>query len=123
MSSATRKKICSKCNKSGGVATCDGCQQSFCTKHFIEHRQELSQQMDNIGQEHDVLQRDLTSEHGTHPLLARINQWEQESIEKIQTAAKSARLGLQKLLNEAKNSLKISISKMTEELQSSRESD
>ncbi len=123
MASAATKKTCAKCNKGGGTAMCYGCEQAFCTKHFIEHRQELSQQMDNIGQEHDVLRRDLTHEQGTHALLARINQWEQESIAKIQTTAKSARTHLQQLLNKAKNNLKTSVSKMTEELQSSRESD
>jgi hypothetical protein len=123
MASATTKRTCAKCNKGGGTAMCYGCEQAFCTKHFIEHRQELSQQMDNIGQEHDVLRRDLTNEQAIHPLLARINQWEQESITKIQTAAKSARSDLQQLLNRAKNNLKTSVSEMTEKLQSSRDSD
>jgi hypothetical protein len=123
MASAATKKTCARCDKGAGTAMCHGCEQSFCTKHFIEHRQELSQQIDNIGQEHDVLRRDLTNEQGTHPLLARINQWEQESIIKIQAAAQSARTDLQQLLNTAKNNLKTSVSKMTEELQSSRESD
>jgi len=53
----------------------------------------------------------------------RINQWEQESITKIQTTAKSARTDLQRLLDKAKNNLKTSVSKMTEEFRSSRESD
>jgi len=123
MASATTKRTCAKCDKGAGTAMCYGCEQAFCTKHFIEHRQELSQQMDNIGQEHDVLRRDLTNEQATHPLLARINQWEQESITKIQTAAKSARSDLQQLLNRAKNNLKTSVSEMTEKLQSSRDSD
>jgi gas vesicle protein len=123
MASATIKKTCAKCNKGGGTAICYGCEQTFCTKHFIEHRQELSEHIDNIGQEHDVLRRDLTNEQGIHPLLARINQWEQESIIKIQIAAKSARTDLQQLLSKTKNNLKTSVSKMTEELQSSRESD
>jgi hypothetical protein len=123
MASATTKKTCAKCGKGAGTATCNGCEQSFCTKHFIEHRQELSQQMDNIGQEHDVLCRDLTNEQGTHPLIKCINEWEQESITKIQVAAEVARADLQQLLNKAKNNLKTSVTKMTEELQSSRESD
>ncbi|CAF1239143.1 unnamed protein product [Rotaria sordida] len=123
MASITIKKACIKCNKGGGTAMCYGCEQAFCTKHFIEHRQELSQQMDSIGQEHDILCRDLTHEQYTHSLLARINQWEQESIIKIQIAAKLARNDLQQLLDTAKNNLKKLISKITEELQSSRESD
>ena len=123
MASATAKKTCAKCDKGGGTAMCYGCEKAFCTKHFIEHRQELSQQMDNIGQEHDVLHRDLTNEQGTHPLLDCINQWEQESITKIQVAAEVARVDLQQLLKKAKSNLKTSVTKMTEELQSSRESD
>jgi len=123
MASATTKRTCATCNKGGGTAMCHGCEQSFCTKHFIEHRQELSQQMDNIGQEHDLLRRDLTNEQAIHPLLARINQWEQESITKIQTAAESARTDLQQLLNRAINNLKTSVNEMTEKLQSSRDSD
>jgi hypothetical protein len=123
IASATTKKTCAKCNKGGGTAICQGCEQSFCTKHFIEHRQELSQQMDNIGQEHDVLCRDLTNEQDTHPFLTHIYQWEQESITKIQVAAEVARTDLRQLLKTAKNNLKTSVSKMKEELQSSRESD
>jgi hypothetical protein len=119
----TMKKTCAKCDKGAGTAMCYGCKQAFCTRHFIEHRQELSQQMDNIGQEHDVLQRDMTNEQHMHPLLAYINQWEQKSITKIQTAAESARTNLQQLLQIAKNNLKTPVSKMTEELQLRRESD
>ena len=102
---------------------CYGCESAFCTKHFIEHRQELSQQMDDVGQVHDVLRKDLTNELGSHPALAQINQWEQESIIKIQTAAQSARVDLQKLLHQVQTNLKESVSKMTTELQSHRESD
>ncbi|CAF3863153.1 unnamed protein product, partial [Rotaria sp. Silwood1] len=58
MASTNMKQICAKCNKGGGIAMCHGCQQSFCTKHFVEHRQELSQQIDHIGQEHDLLRQD-----------------------------------------------------------------
>jgi hypothetical protein len=123
IASATTKKTCAKCNKGGGTAMCYGCERAFCTKHFIEHRQELSQQMDNIGQEHDVLRRDLINEQDTHPLLTCINRWEQESITKIQVAAEVARADLDQLLQTAKNNLKTSVSKMKEELQSSRESD
>ncbi|CAF0967912.1 unnamed protein product [Adineta ricciae] len=120
---ASTKRVCGKCNKGAGTAMCYGCEQAFCTKHFIEHRQELAQQMEYIGQEHDVLQRDLTHDHSKHALLTRINQWEQESLTKIQIAAQAARTTLQQLLNRPKNNLQVSISKVTEELQSSRELD
>ncbi|CAF1165267.1 unnamed protein product [Rotaria sordida] len=123
MATNTAKKPCAKCSKGSGVTTCDGCQQSFCTKHFVEHRHELSQQMTNINQEHDLLRRDLSKENSKHSFLNRIDIWERESINKIQAAAETARTDLQQLLDRTKNDLKISIEKLTNELNSCQQSD
>ena len=116
------KKSCAKCDKGVGTAMCYGCEQAFCTKHFVEHRQELSQLMDTVGLQHDVLCRDIM-EHKSHPLLLEINRWEQESIATIQKAAEVARADLQNLLDTTTNDLKESLKKLTEELLSSQESD
>jgi len=123
MASVLVKKPCTKCDKGGGVTTCDGCQQSFCIKHIIEHRQELAMQLDNVGQEHDLFLRDLTQENFVHPLLIRIDEWEQESITKIQVAAEAARADLRQLLSQNKNELKVSVDKITNEMHSCREKD
>jgi hypothetical protein len=123
MASAIVRKPCIKCDKGGGVITCDGCQQSFCIKHIVEHRQELAIQLDQVGQEHDLFRRDLTQENVAHPILIRIDEWEQESITKIQVAAEAARADLRQLLDQTKNELKISADKMTNEMQSCREQD
>jgi uncharacterized UBP type Zn finger protein len=48
------KKPCCKCNKGGGILTCDRCHQSFCFKHVTEYLQELLQQMDNIEQGYEI---------------------------------------------------------------------
>lgn len=121
MASAIVKKPCGKCSKGGGVATCDGCQQSFCIKHIIEHREELATQLEDIGQEHDLLRRDLIQENLVHPLSIRIDEWEQESITRIQVIAEAARADLRQLLDQTKNDVKISLDKMTNEMQSCRE--
>jgi hypothetical protein len=123
MAIVLEKKPCAKCHNGGGVTTCNGCQQSFCIKHIIEHRQELATQMDNIGQEHDSLRRDLNQENLTHSLLLRINEWEQESIKKIQAAAETARTNLRQLSNQMKNDVKISVDKIVDELQTHRRLD
>ena len=62
-----------KCLKGPGQVICDGCQQYFCLKHLPEHRQELSQRMDELTLEHDELQRNLTEESDDqpHPLFSR----------------------------------------------------
>jgi hypothetical protein len=124
MASTIFKKPCSKCNKGMGILTCDGCQQSFCSKHIINHRQELSIQMDNIGQEYDLFRRDLMREDKeTNPLLNRINLWEQESIKKIQQIAQQARNDLQEYFDQNKSQIKSLFNKLVDEIQSSRQSE
>jgi len=123
MASTTIKQRCEKCDKGAAIATCNGCQRSFCIKHFGEHRREISQQMDNIGQEHDLLRRDMNYERSAYPFLARIDQWEQETIRMVQASAQKARIDLQQLLDQTKNELKIAMNRVTEELRTCQESD
>jgi hypothetical protein len=117
------KKPCCKCNKGGATFTCNGCRQSFCLKHTSDHRQELSQQMDNIGQQHDVLKRDIDEQSINKKLLAQIDRWEKESIEKIRSSADAARTDLKQLTEESKSQLSGLMSKLSNELHSNRESD
>lgn len=113
------RKVCIRCGKSGGVFTCDGCEKSFCGHHTAAHRQELAHQLDVIGQEHDLLRRDLTENTGQDLILNRINTWENESIIKIKMAAVKARTDLYQFRKE----IEISCSKVSDELRSSRELD
>ncbi|CAF2880063.1 unnamed protein product [Rotaria sp. Silwood2] len=123
MASTIVKKPCVQCLKGGGVTTCDGCQQTFCIKHIIEHRKELAVQLDNVGQEHDLFRRDIIHENLAHSLLMRIDEWEQKSITKIQVAAAAARVDLQHFIDQTTNELKVSLDKITNEIQSCRELD
>ncbi|CAF0983341.1 unnamed protein product [Rotaria magnacalcarata] len=123
MATTTAKKPCAKCSNGSAVTTCDGCQQSFCTRHFVEHRHELSQQMNNISQEHVLIRRDLSKETPKHPFFNRIDTWERESINKIQAAAETARADLRHLLDRTKNDLNLSVEKLTTELNSCQQSD
>jgi hypothetical protein len=120
MSTKTRKP-CARCNNGKGVAACNGCQLIFCVNHFTQHREELSKLMDNVSQERDSLLGDLYQENLEHPFLSRIDNWEQESIKKIQTAAQAARTKLQEIFNRRKDEIKLSVEKLTNELQDSRE--
>lgn len=89
-----RKVLCSKCKKASGTMTCRGCRQDFCYRHVTEHRQELNQQMDEMVVNHDQLKQSITEQEAQpncHPLIKRVDQWEEESIRKIQQAAKDAR--------------------------------
>ncbi|CAF1468943.1 unnamed protein product [Adineta ricciae] len=122
--SVTCKQPCIKCDKAGGIASCAGCQQWFCIKHFSEHRQELSMEMDHLSEEHDLIQQDLLeSKNIEDRLLVNINDWEQKSIEKIQIAAEQARIDVKKYLDDKKQQMTVSLHQITKELQSGRQSD
>lgn len=118
---AAMKKPCVKCEKGGGVTSCDGCLQSFCIKHIVEHRQELAVEFDTLAQEHDVFRRDLIQDNLTHPLFVRINEWEQESVTKIRVAAEAARADLRELLDGIKTDLKKSVGQIAADMQSCHE--
>jgi hypothetical protein len=87
----------------------------FCYKHFDEHRKVLSELMNNISEQHDYLRNDLCQENLEHHLLSRINNWEEESIIKIQTTA-------QAIFNQTKDEIKSSVEKLATELYHSRQS-
>jgi hypothetical protein len=122
MASSSGKKPCAK---GAGIATCDGCYLSFCRKHFDDHRKELLQNIDIIGQTCNVLRRDMLEKTTEHPILTHINVWERKSISKIRAAAAAdtARADLRQLLDSKKDELNKLVEKMTDELQLCRESD
>jgi uncharacterized Fe-S cluster-containing radical SAM superfamily protein len=96
-SSSTSKAPCATCGSKGiGIFKCEGCGQVFCRKHVIEHRDVLSQQLDEIVLEYDTLRQTMAesqdkSNHHDHPLMKQIDQWEKESIKKIRQTADEAR--------------------------------
>ena len=122
-STGAARKPCAKCSKGGGVTTCDGCQQSFCTKHFVEHRHELSEQMSTIHQEHELFRLDMAKDIPKHPFINRVDTWERDSISKIQMTAETARNDLRQLLDRTKIELKLSVEKLTNELATCQQSD
>jgi hypothetical protein len=117
------KKQCAMCPKSGGIMTCDGCQQAFCGKHSVEHRQQLTNQLDGIMQEHDLIQNELHQSSKHNSLSKKIDKWEKESITKIQFAAETARADLKRLLDTPKESISKACHDIAVNLRSSREND
>ncbi len=117
-----KNTLCIKCgNKGVRIFMCHGCGQSFCWKHTGEHRQELSSRMDTIGQDRDLLQRDISQKSEDHPLFLEIDQWEKKSIFQIEKVASTVRVDLQKKLLDTKDRLQILLSNITQEICSSRE--
>ena len=108
-SSSSSKALCATCgNKAAGIFRCEGCIQVFCRKHLNEHRDILSHQLDEIFLEHDTLQQAIVEtnkkSNEQHPAMKEIDQWEKESIAKIQRLAEEARNELKKVTSSQEGS-------------------
>jgi predicted nucleic acid-binding Zn-ribbon protein len=125
MASASVKQPCIKCDKGFGRNMCSGCQQWFCNKHYNQHQEELAKEMENVTQKHDELHSHLTMESmgSEHPLLVRINEWEQRSIDRIRAVTNEARTKLKQSLDQVKQEIKTSLSQVADQLKSSRENE
>ncbi|CAF4057428.1 unnamed protein product [Rotaria sp. Silwood2] len=100
MASSTLQAQCKECQN--GVATCSGCRKQYCINHFQKHRQELAARMDEVGEEHDLLQQDLERENMMSELFSRIENWKQQSIKLIEDTAEQE--SLEKLTEKLKSS-------------------
>ena len=124
MASASSPNSCVKCPKGRAQTICSGCQQWLCVKHFNEHRQELTHEMEGVSQQHNEFHQDFVSPNNNpHPLFIRINNWEQRSIERIRQVAHDVRQNLKEHLNTNKRKLERSFDEIGAELRSSRENE
>jgi hypothetical protein len=125
MASAIERKPCIRCKKGISENICIGCQQWFCKIHYNEHQEELTKEMDDVTQKHDELLSHLIKENvnSENPLLMRINNWEQRSIDRIRAVANEARTKLKQSLDQVKKEIKTSLSQVANQLKSSRESE
>lgn len=115
-------QICVKCKKSLPVSTCEGCQQSLCQEHSLEHREDLSQQKETIKKKCEQLQNDLTGHSLIQTYLDKIDQWQRDSIERIQITAEGARQKLRDILARMQTQVKVSFDPIYEDIRIHQES-
>ncbi|CAF4214557.1 unnamed protein product [Adineta steineri] len=123
MTTITAKPQCITCGKEKSTVRCDGCSQPFCYNHLIEHRQELSKQLDEIEVSRDLFRQTLT-EQSTKPenqtLVKQIDEWEQDSIDKIRQTASEARKLLLKHTSKYLTEIETKLNILTKQLRESR---
>ncbi|CAF1522077.1 unnamed protein product [Adineta steineri] len=94
MAMANNKTRCLKCNKDRITYSCRGCSKEFCLIHLNEHQQVLNEELNHIINDYDQFKQKI-NEQKQNPynpsLIEQINQWETNSIEKIQQKAKDCR--------------------------------
>lgn len=100
---------------------CEKCEQIFCNPHLAEHQTSAVTQFDSLKAEHDLIQQEIRHSSGKHSLLERIDQWERESIVKIQSSAERARTELRQMMDTAKDRLTASCHDAMEKLRRARD--
>jgi hypothetical protein len=104
MTTATDGKIrCVICDKENVIFKCGGCLEEYCSDHVGDHPQELNKQLDDIEVTRDLFRQSLTQEieeSKNHTSIQRIDQWEQNSMKKIQQTAEETRQILLENTNE-----------------------
>ncbi|CAF3928098.1 unnamed protein product [Adineta steineri] len=94
MAMANDKTLCFICNKEKITYPCKGCSKEFCLVDLTEHRQILTNELDHITNEYNEFQQTINEQKQNSqnfPLIEQINQWEIESIDKIQQKAQEYR--------------------------------
>ncbi|CAF0743524.1 unnamed protein product [Adineta ricciae] len=119
----SESKQCTTCHKNFGILTCNGCRQAFCGKHVLEHRQYLTNQLEDIMQNHDLLLEELQHTINEQVLLEKINQWEKTSLTKIQIIAENNRIELRRLIEDSNRQLSKACSDIASDLRCSRHAD
>ena len=94
MATSEAKATCFLCNKTRETYFCQGCSKYFCIDHLLEHRTHIQQQFHQLQNDHDQLRQqinDFKDNPTEHPLIKQIDQWEEESIQKIKKQAQNCR--------------------------------
>jgi uncharacterized damage-inducible protein DinB len=123
MATANSKVHCVKCGKERATSKCGGCSQDFCYKHLTDHRQELSEQLDEIEVNRDVFRQTLTQQTNDltkHSLIEEIDKWEEDSIRKIQQTANECKQLVLQHSTAHINQIEINLTKLTDELREIR---
>lgn len=105
LSNIPTRKYCVVCRRTGSILICHGCQLTFCAKHVHKHREELGNQLEDLMQTHRHLRQDIEQTSNEYFYSRKIDQWENESIKKIQKIADIARTDLRLLLDRSKRRL------------------
>ena len=124
MATSTGKSQCVTCKKEKAGYKCEGCSQYFCINHLPEHQQELWKELDEIEDHRNLFQQKIT-ETKANPqkqlLIQQVNQWEKDSIEKIQQTAEEARRVLMKHTNTYIGEIEMKLEQLTNQLKYTRQ--
>lgn len=111
MTSIAKKQVCSLCapKETFAILSCKGCSTDFCRKHFNEHRDTLSNDLNKLFHRHDRLLEELqtkidhssnlSNNENARVILKQINEWETTATQRVSQVAREARAKLERLFD------------------------
>ncbi|CAF1009434.1 unnamed protein product [Adineta ricciae] len=116
---ATRNK-CSVCTKNAGTSICPGCQAYFCDNDFKDHRGKLTNELDGLVIERNLLQEKINKTNinkaQNNTFLPQIDEWQRTTIEKVKQVADQARKQVLELINSDLRRITKGLEELTQEL-------
>lgn len=124
MASSRRQNIsCATCGKTAGIFTCRGCSENFCLPHTNEHREFLEKQMQDVIIIHNQLKDSISGESAEefhNSLMQQIQQWEEQSINKVRHVANDVRQRLLNTVHDHTDTIKEKLAQITQQLNKAR---
>lgn len=125
MATVKNESRCAVCKKNKAVLKCEGCSQEFCYNHSTEHREELTKQLETLEINRDLFRQTLTEKTAKPPnyvleLIEQINEWEHDSIKKIQRTAEKVRQIIQQDVENHGTEIEHQLNVLTDQLRESR---
>ena len=115
-----KKKTCFVCQKESGICSCTGCKKLFCRKDFNDHCQWLSGELEKVIEDRDQLQERMNNKEKIFgfrsSLLTQIDQWENDTLEKVDRAADRTRHYIVQVLDEKEKKMENDFKNFTMQL-------
>lgn len=124
MATAGDRMHCAKCKEARTTFKCDGCSQRFSFQHLAEHRQELITELDHIENDRNLFRQTLTDQTNNpnkNSLIKKIDEWEKNSVKKIQQTANECRQSVIDHISENIHQIEVDLKKLTDQLKQVRQ--
>jgi chromosome segregation ATPase len=124
MATATTQAHCYQCDEEKDIYDCKGCSKTFCFDHVTKHREGIDQEFIQIEHHCNSFRQtiiDQKNDPNKHPLIQEIEQWKQESIQKIEQIANQCQQRLIRYTNQFLIQTENQLNQLTEQLKQIRQ--
>ncbi|CAF3619896.1 unnamed protein product [Rotaria socialis] len=116
----TSPNYCSACYERDGTCYCSGCKDYFCDDDFKSHREMLINKLNEFTADRNDLQKNINKDNSNQrsvlDITAKIDEWEERTIEKVKQVADLAKKQVVKIINSNQEEIAIRFRNLSKEL-------